>query len=690
MSNPAPHPEAAGEQPVDELVVVVHGVGDPQPGETLSLFARSIAESRHPLTEHQEVLWLADQTGDLRERDVGTFPCHIRHLAFGTNRSTLAELYWGDLSRVKRGILGVVQGMVSIVFGLRYVAFVASEQPGWAARMLQILGLICSRLLHGPVLAVDFVLALLMASVFATEALWPGSSQVVHWANLLILGCGSFCLLASFLGWRMSRNSVTHRFWFWVMVTAVMVAVLMIFNLVFNRPLPLVAYCNVIVTMLGAQWVTLVITLLLMMFFWAVALLQKCNYRPALHVALILPAVAVGFWGQVIPMMWVGASSFLAGGGADNLLVAGYSRVIEPEIGMSQPAVAGPASGPVPVAGFRGQLALMFDRAVPLLGIQFVMTLSLGLLLICQLARYVKWAEKTTVERFNHGHRGPRLIVNELLQFAVLACAVIGIVLVLYICFHEMQGHHHRDDWICVLLIEANKYAVGFLVPIAGVLVLSLQYLRPALDIVLDVVNHFYFRSATSADLRNGVGEDFDLDEVTFNGGEYYFSRRDAIHRRLKRILEYHRHTMQGKPALTIVSHSQGSMVAIEVLNDEELDWIRDRFDQINLVTMGSPFGHIYQQYFAHFYPPLDAPEWERLNRRLDRWLNIFRIDDFVGTRIEYPAAEMEGRFTNHAVQRKGHMFYWRDRQVLEVIQGNGICQSLVPSVMDHPSRSAA
>ncbi len=194
-----PHPPNP-ERGIDELVLVVHGVGDPQPGETLSLFARSVAESRHPLTEHQEILWLADERRDNQKRDVETFPCHTRHLEFGGNRSTLSEVYWGDLSRVQRGLWGILSGMVSIVFGLRYVAFVASEQTGWAARGLQVLGLICSRILHGPVLAVNFVLAILILTMVVTEALWPGSSQVVRWANLLIFGSVFVCLLASFLG----------------------------------------------------------------------------------------------------------------------------------------------------------------------------------------------------------------------------------------------------------------------------------------------------------------------------------------------------------------------------------------------------------------------------------------------------------------------------------------------------------
>ncbi len=707
---PVPHDELShshGHRAVDELVIVVHGVGDPQPGETLSLFSRSVAEAHHPLTEHQEILWLTDEPDNPQDRDVATFPCHTRHLAFGDYRSTLAEVYWGDLSRVNRGILGVLSGLISIVFGLRYVAFVAAEQTGWAVRGLQALGLICSRTLHGPVLAVNFVLAMLILTVAGTEAMWPGSSHVARWANLLIIGCVLVCLLASFLGWKLTHNSVCHRFWYWVMVTSMFVNALMMWNLLTQRTFPLVDYCNVMVTMLGFQWIALVAGLLVMFGCWFCALFQKGVYRPALHVAFILPAMAVGIWGQVLPMMWLSGSSSVLSLIRPVVESESLADEIEPPgpapanlwnlmlkgLATPSPVATAPAAPDDKSAVVRQQLKQMFDNAVPLFGVQFLMTLFLGAVLIAQLGRYMKWADKTTIEQFQGGRRPPRLIVNEVIQFLLITCATIGMILVMYLGIHEfVVGHHDEEDWLCAWTTEANKYAVGFLVPIAGVLVVSLRFLRPALDILLDVINHFYFRSATSDDRRKNHGEDYDIDEVTFNRGEYYFSRRDSIHRRMKRILDYYRRTIPGKPALTIVSHSQGSIIAIEVLNDEELDWTRDKFSRVNFITLGSPFTHIYQQYFTHFYPALDTPAWKNFRDRVSRWLNIFRIDDYVGTDIRFPDSlpqAVRGDYTNHAVARRGHSYYWRDRQVLEIIRQHNICRSLSSNPAT-PQRAAA
>jgi hypothetical protein len=421
-------------------------------------------------------------------------------------------------------------------------------------------------------------------------------------------------------------------------------------------------------------------------------------------VALILPSLTVGIWGLAIPVMWITGShsilKALPNGGRNGGVV--QSELLQANRG--QPAADAAVSTTNPVAdadaarrrrpgrtgraailarrNVRAQFAATFDKAAPLIGVQCIMFLFISVVTILQLGRFVRWSEKSRIADYRKGSRAPRLIVNGVVQACIGSCAMIGMLLVLYVSLHEYWGEDHSGDGFRNTLIEANKYAIGVLLPIGGLLVLSLHLMRPALDIVLDVTNHFYFRSATTADRVRGFGEDFDIDEVTFDGGDLYYSRRDAIHRRIKRILDYYRHALPGQPTLTIISHSQGSMIAIEVLNDEELAWVNHKFRQVNFITMGSPFHHIYQQYFRHFYPPLDHPQWNNLRSRVSRWLNIFRIDDFVGTEIEFPAAlpqVQEGRYSNHPVERKGHMMYWCDRQVLGIIRQHDICRSLSP-----------
>lgn len=89
---------------------------------------------------------------------------------------------------------------------------------------------------------------------------------------------------------------------------------------------------------------------------------------------------------------------------------------------------------------------------------------------------------------------------------------------------------------------------------------------------------------------------------------------------------------------------------------------------------------HVYQHYFNHIYPRLNQPFWSQLRKQTDRWINIYRIDDYVGREIDFPkefevAADERGSlhhvamYSNHPVGPRGHQSYWSDREVLRILQ---------------------
>jgi hypothetical protein len=132
---------------IDKVVLVIHGVGDPPPGGTLNRFARALARDETPLVEHQSTVWLSERS-TIAHR-TRTFPTHVRQLSIDGNQCEMAEVFWGDLSQVKRGVIGLVYGLFQILFGLRYVAYVAADQPGLAARNLKLLGLVAIPMVLG-------------------------------------------------------------------------------------------------------------------------------------------------------------------------------------------------------------------------------------------------------------------------------------------------------------------------------------------------------------------------------------------------------------------------------------------------------------------------------------------------------------------------------------------------------------
>lgn len=309
-----------------------------------------------------------------------------------------------------------------------------------------------------------------------------------------------------------------------------------------------------------------------------------------------------------------------------------------------------------------------------------IMTAALGVVV-----RYFGWRKKATLDGFEAGQRAPRLIVNKSLQLVLAVCTGVGVVMVSALCLLQMFGLAYHEFWFGRLMMEVNKYAVAVIVPMGGLLLLMLPRLRPGFDIVLDVVNHFYFRPTNVQEALDDDDE-FDIAETTFENGKLFFSRRDRLHLRIRRILTHYREQYDHHPELIIVSHSQGSMTAIESLNNEDLSWLNNCFDSVTLVTMGSPFHHLYQHYFGHCYPALDRPFWSSLRRRIDCWVNICRIDDFVGNQMEFPKKRLEVNqavgagvaddsfytptvYSNYAVGPRGHTNYWSDREVLVILR---------------------
>ena len=636
---------------VDQLVMVVHGVGDPEPGDTLSKLARSIAGDSQPLTESQSVLWLGEP--EYGSKRVHTFPCHVRELEFKESRVQLAEIFWGDLSRVRHGVIGVVVGLFEILFGLRYVGYVAADQKGRAAQVLKRLGHNATRLIHGPVLAVCFMLALLTVAIGLTETMWSDSHRAEVWNAILVSGCCVLALVMAMIGYRMTQNRVAKRFWYWTEVAAVFVGLLVVVeNIVFHSSWAtashshdalsgLLWYCRVLVTMLGWLWFVETCMIVAAAACWLVACANPKNYRPALHIAFLVPAAVVGFWGLALPITWLTTANFLRR----------YAALEDFEY--------------------------LFHSAVPMMGVQVAMGTVVLAIAGVSLAHYALWRRRHA--DFEHGGddpgRPPRLVVSKMVQVALGGSAIIGVLLVGMLEMMQFLGYSYEETALGCMMAEANKYAVGVLFPTAFLAFMVLPKLQPVLDIVLDVVNHFNFRDTGINDILNDEDE-FDINETTFDSGRLFFHRRDAIHVRFKTALAHYRDKISGRPDLTIISHSQGTIVAIETLNDPDLAWLHNQFNSVTLVTMGSPFSHLYQNYFQHFYPELEAEYWESLREQLDRWINIYRIDDFVGTKVDFPVGKRiptpqhpNGFYSNHSVGPRGHMNYWVDTEVLKILR---------------------
>lgn len=627
---------------VDHLVMVIHGVGDPAPGETLSLFARSIAQIEQPLNEAQDVVWLDEKSPN--PEYVQRFATHVRQLDVGEEKALLAEVYWGDLSRVRRGLLGAAIGLVEILFGLQFVAYAAASQSGRAAQVLRDLGKIAARILHGPALAVTFVLAVQTLALVGTEVIWPEAWRGVFWTQVLMVGVSLLSIAAAAIGHRITSHQGVQLFWDWVHITATFIAGLMfIKTILLDAWMPglaftenvrpgLLWYCRILVWMLGLLWLGQMLIVMAMGAAWLAAQFRPAASRRSLHAAFLLPAMVVGFWGLLLPMTWLLAAKWLR-------------RAAKLE-----------------------EFDALFQQAVPMLGVQLMMAGVMVMVAGGVAIRYWVWRGNSKALANPAQAVAPRLIVHPALQFSAGISTLAGVSLIAFLNVMQIFDIRYEEHAAGRVLAEANRYMASLLLPLALLGFMLFQHLRPVLDIVLDVVNHFWFRPTCLADAIDG--DEYDIRESTFEQGSLYFARRDAIHARIKNALTHFRDHAGGRPALTLISHSQGTMIAIEVLNDPELAWLNQRFSSVRLVTMGSPFTHLYQHYFSHQYPPLEHPHWQELRCRLQRWINICRADDFVGTAIRFPDNAPNSALvcSNHHVGARGHLNYWSDVSVLKIL----------------------
>lgn len=127
-----------------------------------------------------------------------------------------------------------------------------------------------------------------------------------------------------------------------------------------------------------------------------------------------------------------------------------------------------------------------------------------------------------------------------------------------------------------------------------------------------------------------------------------------------------------------IVSHSQGTMIALDVVDLEGRQWLTlgdEKLTTVKLVTMGSPYTHVYSHYFPRSFPPpatraVLGPK--TAGGVLERWVNIFRIDDFIGTHIDPDMASTQSHSCwprEVAVPRNGHTMYWIDARVARILR---------------------
>lgn len=614
------------------LVVVVHGVGDAAAGSTVGTLARAVAvESGRSLAPTREVLWLPEGEG----RRVEVFPSHVERLRDEGGDTVFAEVTWEDLSRISPGPLGTIGGLIRLVFGVGAIARHAADparpsghRPDPWARALQKMSALVAYWLRGPVAALTALASLpglILTAILLLAGNDPDFPLVADgWARWILLVV-SLILLGVALLLRGRRRGKAFFRWLGLagfahaavlalpmaFVDGLMDSVLSSFDL--RTAGGFIAQIGPVFVKRGMLWVLtmtgslllLAVFVLVMAITWLLARVRSpLAYRPGLDAACAVSAFSTG--------VWLVASSTAAA-----------------------PLV-------VNVAESIHATDEILRASLLSIGIHWAGTFLLLLATSWTLAARWRWTSEARRRGYSASRPAPRLLLGRPTRSLLILLAFVGPSLFLW-QYLELLGLEPLG--LVESLAEINVTAVQFTALVGAGAVYFIAHMSFGLDLGLDIVS--YFRRETPR-----------------AGGQPGFLLRKQIQDRLRIVLQ--ELVARERPdRVTVLAHSQGTVIAIDVLAGADSRALLAPLARCDLVTMGSPFRHLYQYYFPNDYPPLSDPRWNDLRDRVDRWVNVFRSDDFVGAEIE-PGGDWP---ENCPVDPGGHTGYWDDRQVLAILR---------------------
>jgi hypothetical protein len=250
-----------------------------------------------------------------------------------------------------------------------------------------------------------------------------------------------------------------------------------------------------------------------------------------------------------------------------------------------------------------------------------------------------------------------RVILNPAIAVSLLAVTAVGCTLILaatavelsqlLVPLEQLLDTHPN---ITFAWLERVIPQVRISTPLFVLFAVLTPQLRVGLDLVDDVISYLYYRCEVGQGVlaKYGRAQAKIYDPVRI--------RFDLVMHHLVRDLEVSH--------VVILAHSQGSTIVLDELARE---WPAGELPaEISLVTFGSPISHIYQYYFPGLYPGWEDVRWQLFLGRLTRWLNVYRLADYVGTRVQPPPIT---NFAQRTVGEGGHTNYWTDPRFIRALE---------------------
>jgi len=623
------------------LLLVVHGEGQHEAGTALHALAKGCATSMALVGMDPQTIWVPD-------REAGDF-VNIKRLSSPDSELTLAEVWWGDLSRTREGAWGVLIEIFRIVFSLHdlvreSVAQFAQRHRAstrFADVLRRRLGDVCTLitfLFHGPMLALNCVLLvlslLLRIRLTALQANLPQGSKPSPFEGssgsvamfIILFGSASAILVV----WLQRRKKMSLPIRRCLASAAIVLLSLSMFGLVSLSGgadvikaaislLPAVRqralaelkefapYVGFMQIALWYTW-TAICGVLVLLGVWRLIDRRMPAVESADN-AYLSVAVMAWLWALTVPTFWVLATASL------------LSDIVPWQVLVAQ---------------------------IPMLGVHWTLTLVFALIIGLIFARRQKQLQDSDATS------KPPFLAHWSVRIAV-GCFPLPSAVILVLQFRDkITGPYVQG------LFALTTVAVGTAVLVIPA-ILSRPTIRDILHAAVDMIG--YFRKEGDA-----------------------YTIRDRILRRITTAVEVLL-ARERYDTVCVAAHSLGSVLALDALGD---DITGERLGQVGgctFVTMGSPIGVISQGYFS-----VARSKSRQIPSGISRWFNVYTNNDYIAGEIDFvrstelavaTSGAPEGncvqvdreqtsgacRVHNERLGPGGHNGYWSDSRIIRLLR---------------------
>jgi len=649
-------------------LVVVHGVGETEPGYCVNAIVDTLVAT-HPgyaAADYNEYKRVAEP-GISEPPPV--FPVVHRFAQHESGTSIEAvELHWADLSSLQPGRLNTLLGLFRVIFESHHlVDAMLDPRRSWTSWLLRKILWIAGWLLRGPIAALTIATSAICA-LLLFEPVTIGSTFDARWQFLAVQGALFAASLFAFykIVQRQDYSWYDTAFWLWLTSLALFIlayndlllpALDRVWDLKFGtaaagdavaigidcadptRAGP--CYINGLYKVIIWGWRFWGLLLFVCALFLLFAMAWARRMRDHTGIASLSTSIAILIlqfllWTTVVvtviyPMLnraETNSTLTKAGPLIDRALERGEIKPDDPVVKLAQ----------VP------NIELEWIQRFKFIYAATAMTVLLFVAAAWYLMEFRKYRARAGLSDLEKtARRMPRLLFNPGLVALLIVAYLVVITLVVLQPLIENK----------TLFVQLRNYVLPFAALVALVMPFFFGHrIANVVHIARDLIDHHYIpRLETATYFMPSLFRT-----------RYIRPRRARIQNRLKLILNTFLAGQQ-YDEVVFVAHSQGSVVVYDYLNDAAPAYAEIGGARPSLLTFGSPIGAVYQRYFYEYAARIPAPPG--LASRLKCWINLYRVDDYIGGRI-YPPEGLT--LDNRVMGLGGHTSYWSEPEVADAL----------------------